>query len=103
VIQPGFRVVLAAILLLAFGIGYDRIIAQMERRGYIEGFRWLAMGAAAMVTLAIMAIIDWRGAALAAGAFFISGLPMALGEMWRYVRAREREQHYVRQTETLAE
>lgn len=102
-IQPCFRLISAVILLVAFGSGYNKIIARCERKGYLEGFHWLAGAIGASFTLAILAIIDWRSALLAASALFISGLPVALGEIWRYVKARERGQRYVRQTETLAE
>ena len=101
-IQPNFRWFIAIILLLAFGIAYSLVLARMERRGFLEGFRWLAAAIGAAFTLGCIAIVNWPSATLGAGAFFISGLPMALGEMWRYMRAREREQEYVRQTETLA-
>jgi hypothetical protein len=102
-IQPGFRPILAAILLLAAGCGQAWVTAKLERRGYLEGHRWMGMAMGTILTLGCVAIIDWRSAALAAGAFLISGLPIALCETWRYMRAREREQEYVRQTETLAE
>ena len=102
-IQPCFRLILAIILLLAFGSGYNKIIARCERKGYLEGFHWLACAIGMSFSLAILAIIDWHSAILAASALFISGLPLALGEIWRYMRARERGQRYVRQTETLAE
>lgn len=102
-IQPGIRLVLAIIFLLSWGITNALITAKMERRGYLEGFHWLAMATGAVTTVIGVAFIDLHSSALAAGALLISGTPMMIGEIWRYMRAREREQQVERQTPRVAE
>jgi len=97
-IQPESSRIVAAFLLLAWvGIGYNWLVAWMGRKRYLEGFIWLAVSGGVAFTLIGMAIVDWQAALLALGAFVCSGLPMALGEIWRYMKRREEGQRDVRQ------
>lgn len=94
------------LLALAFGVGFNWLIARWGRSGYGEGFTalWVVIGV--FVTLCISAFVTrsplarlhvtWQGdvvvlsnaqhAAWYELKFFIaSGLPMFLGSFWRYL------------------
>lgn len=78
--------------LLMFGLAYNSLISHLEEEGYLEGYVWAAVAFGVGVTIAVMAVIDWRAAALMLWLFFCSGLFMVLGSIWRYVKRRERGQ-----------
>lgn len=75
--------------LLLFGVGYNQMIGLAERRGWLEGFTSLAVAFGAAITLIGAALISWPAAVIVLGCFVASGLPMILGSMARYIRARE--------------
>ncbi len=103
-IKPDFSLILAVYMLLVlFGVLYNFLIAHFERKGYLEGYVSLAVAGGAAFTLAMTALVDWRAALLATGAFVASGLPMILGSIWRHIQAREQEQKDVRQSQAVAE
>lgn len=91
--------VAAAIGLLLFGIAYNWLVAWLEGRGYDEGYTALLVVAGNGATLIIVALVDWRAAVLALGAFACSGLPMIVGSWWRHVRARRHAQDLLRQSD----
>lgn len=84
------------ILLIAYGIGYGALIEMADRRGYTEGFAWLAAGIWALVTVGAMAAICWQMALVLLGAFLCSGLPIAARMIWRFWQLREHEQEAIR-------
>jgi hypothetical protein len=90
---PDFGQILAVYLALAlFGVGYNALIAWAERTGYIEGFVSFSVAFGVAITLVMTAVFDVRFAVLTAGAFFASGIPMVIGSMLRYARARRQAQ-----------
>ncbi len=91
--KPDFSLILAIYLaLILFGIGFNLLVAGMEKRGYLEGFTSLAVVVGTLVTLGGLAVIWWPAAVLALGAFAASGLPMVAGSIWRYIQRRAQVQ-----------
>ena len=99
--------VIGCLALALFGTGFNRLVAALEKRGYLEGFTWLAVTAGVGVTVAVMAMASWGwymtgwqwGLWMLAG-FASSGMPMALGAVERYVRRRRSEQETLRRITT---
>ena len=60
------------------------------------GYTSLAVAGGVLVTVAATAVFNWAYALLALGSFCASGLPVALGSIWRYVQRRENEQSGLR-------
>ena len=87
-------IAVTAVGLLAFGIGYNWLVLELGRRGYDDGYTWLlVVGGVAVTAVAAGFTIGW-GAVLLLGLYFAaSGLPMALGDIYRHVRARRAEQN----------
>lgn len=80
--------------LFIFGLIYNAFISWANRRGYIEGYTWLTVVIGTAVTLFGAAFIFGLQAALILFALFAaSGLPMALGDIARHVRARRRAEN----------
>lgn len=86
--STGLIVGVYAVLLL-FGVGYNLLIAWMERKRYLHGFTAFAVVAGVLVTLAGVALVNWQAALLVLGAFCASGAPMVIGSIIRYVKERE--------------
>lgn len=81
-----------AVALLAFGVAYNWLVGQLGRRGYDDGYTWLlVVGGVAVTVLAAGMTIGWTAVALLGVYFAASGLPMALGDIWRHVKARRLE------------
>jgi len=81
------------VLLLAFGIGYDRFIGLLERRGYDRGYTALFVVVGdGVVLLALGILVGWVVALMAFGLFAAAGLPMAVGSWLRHVKAREHDE-----------
>jgi hypothetical protein len=78
--------------LFAFGYLYNLVVAWLERHGYDEGYTAMLVVGGSLATLAGVAVINWRAAALALGAFASSGFWMVVGSWWRHVRRRQRSQ-----------
>lgn len=83
--------------LLLFGVAYNWLVSWMQDNGYDEGYTAVLVVIGTGVTLTVVALLDWRAAVLAAGAFACSGLPMVIGGWWRHVRARRHGQDLLRQ------
>lgn len=93
VIEQQFSIILAIYLAgLIFGIGYNLLIGWAEKKRYLEGYTWLAVVVGVLATLGLTAVMDWAFALFALGSFCFTGAPMAMGAIWRHVKAREREQ-----------
>lgn len=93
---PYVAVFLALVL---FGVGYNALIGYLERRHYIDGFTSLAVALGALITLTGVAILSWQAALIAMACFTASGLPMIVGSIVRYIRARARETEAIRHGE----
>lgn len=83
--------------LFVFGFVYDRLIAWCEGEGYAEGYLAMLVAFGTLITLLGVAVIDWRAALLALGAFCASGFWMIVGSWWRHVQARRRAQDLARE------
>jgi hypothetical protein len=85
-----YGVITAVLLgLLLFGIGYNALVAWLERRGYAEGFLSLIVAFGVAVTLAGVAILSIPAALLTLLAFIATGTPMIVGSIVRYIHRRE--------------
>lgn len=104
-IWPDFGLLLAAIvILLLLGIGYNLLIAEWERKKYLEGFTSLAVVVGVLITLLVEAGLNWQAAVLTLICFAASGLPMVAGSIWRYIKARKAfQEEYVASTARLAQ
>lgn len=103
-VQPDLSTVLAVYgMLLLAGTLYNWAIAVAEREGWLEGFIWLSVVIGVLFTLGCLALISWEMALVVLGGFVASGLPMAAGAIWRYIKARERGQEHDRQAARMAE
>lgn len=99
-IKPDYSLILAIyIALLAFGLGYNALVARLERSGLLEGFTWLAVVVGTSVVLGALALIDLRFAMIATGAFIAAGTPMAGGAIVRYITTRKAVQDALRRIE----
>ena len=61
-----------------------------------EGYTAFFVVAGVLVTLAGVAVIDWRAAVLALACFTASGTPMMIGSVAQYIVQREREHAAIR-------
>ena len=89
-IRLDYGVISAVFLgLLLFGIGYNALVAWLERRGYTEGYLSLIVSFGVAMTLVGVAVLSIQAALLALGAFVATGAPMIVGSIIRYLRARD--------------
>ena len=81
-------IAVTAAALFAFGIAYNYAVLHISRRGYSDGYTWLLVVVGVAVTvLAAGFTIGWTAVLLLLIYFAASGLPMALGDIWRKVQA----------------
>ena len=74
--------------LLTFGLVFNWSVAWMHRNGHSDGYTWLLVVAGVAVTvLASGFVIGWTAVLVLFGLFVASGLPMAVGDMWRHWQA----------------
>lgn len=89
-IRLDYGVISAVLLgLLLFGIGYNSLVAWMQRRGYAEGYLGLIVALGVLVTLCGVAILSIQAALITLAAFIASGTPMIAGSILRYVNKRD--------------
>ena len=82
----------AALGLLLFGIVYNLIIHELHRRGLNDGYVWLEVVVGVGVTLVVASfVVGWPAVLALFVLFAASGLLPAIGDMYRYVRARRAE------------
>lgn len=82
----------AALGLVLFGIVFNWLINELHRRGLNEGYVWLEVVVGVCVTLAAASfIIGLQSAFILFLLFAASGLFPALGDIYRYIRARHAE------------
>lgn len=81
-----------ALGLLGFGITYSIIIHYLHRHGLNDGYTWLEVVIGVGVTLlAASLVVGWPAVLALLVLFAASGLFMALGDIYRYARARREE------------
>jgi len=78
-------------LLLGFGIGYNALVAYLEKRGHDRGYMGFIVALGCGVTLfGAGFLVGWEAVAWVTGCFAASGIPMIVGSAARHVRARAR-------------
>jgi hypothetical protein len=77
--------------LALFGIGYNLLVGWLMDHGYDEGYMGFIVAVGSAITIGGLAVISFPSAVLAMICFIASGVPMILGSMIRYARARKRE------------
>lgn len=78
--------------LILFGILFNHCTAELNRRGYSEGYTWLLVVIGVAITvIASAAEIGWEPALVLLKNFVASGTPMAAGDIYRYISARRAE------------
>lgn len=83
---------LVALALFLFGIVFNWLINELHRRGLNEGYVWLEVVVGVCVTLAAASfVIGLQSAFILFLLFAASGLFPALGDIYRYIRARHAE------------
>ncbi len=88
-IRLDFGVILAVFLALTlFGIGYNALVAWLERNRYTEGYLSLIVALGVLITLLGVAILSLPSALLALLAFTATGMPMIIGSIARYITRR---------------
>ena len=81
--------------LLAFGVVYNLFVAWLGTRK--RGYTALLVAFGSAVTLAGVAAINLEAAMITLACFVASGTPMILGDIQRYITAREHAEHEARQ------
>lgn len=78
--------------LLAFGTLYNYLVLHLSRRGHNDGYTWLLVVIGVGITiLAAGFTIGWTAVILLGIYFAASGLPMAIGDIYRHILARRAE------------
>lgn len=75
--------------LVLFGIGYNALVAWLERKGYTEGYLSIIVALGVFVTLCGVAVLSVQAALISLGAFAATGTPMIIGSIARYLKARD--------------
>ncbi len=89
--------VVLPVLLLA-GLAFNALITYLSRQGHTEGYEWLEVVVGTLFTLAGAAfVIGPVPALIVLAAFAASGLPMALGAIYRYARKQADFRAFLRQ------
>ena len=83
---------ITAVLLLTFGAAFNAAVQWLNRKGATEGYTWLLVVIGVAVTLlAAGPVIGWANVVRLFILFAASGLFMAGGDIYRYLRARAAE------------
>lgn len=77
--------------LFLFGLAFNAVIGYAEGRTWLKGYMYAAVALGVAGTLAGVWLIDPQAAELTFWAFVASGLPMAIGAMYRHAREREEQ------------
>lgn len=82
--------------LILFGIFYNWFTSWAKEHGFNEGYTWLLVVLGVAITLlASGPVVGWGNVLVLFIFFACSGSAMAIGDIWRHVKAiREFEQHH---------
>src|SRR3954462_11081929 len=84
-------------LLLLFGIGFNYLVAEIERRK-IQGWTWTAVAfGVGVIELASGFLIGWPAAFVLAICTAAAGVPMAAGAQLRHEKKRKAELERLKQ------
>jgi hypothetical protein len=78
-------------VLFICGLGYNALVAHAERRSWTRGYLALFVAGGVLITLAGVAVWNWRAAVITLCAFCASGAPMLIGSVYRNMIEREAE------------
>lgn len=93
-----WRLAIVAIALIVFGVSYNALVAYLERHGRERGYTAFLVAFGNLVTVGLAAfIIGMWPALIILACFALSGLPMIIGSMTRFMEERETEQSRTRQ------
>lgn len=85
-----FDAVILGFFALLFGIGYNWLIAFLEKRGGLESYTSYLVALGVLITLAlVMPLIGFDNFLVALVFFVLTGLPMIIGSSWRYLQKKE--------------
>ena len=97
--QSGTNTALIGAIALAgicFGVAYNYLINWMHRRGYNEGYVWLQVVIGVAVTLLLaIPLIGLQDVLLLLFLFACTGSPMSIGDIIRYLQARQSFQIHI--------
>lgn len=83
------------VFLFGFGVVFNWFTAWLHQQGYSDGYTWGLVVIGVVVTLLASGfVIGWTFVLVLFVLFACSGLPMALGNVWRYVQAKREFVHY---------
>ena len=83
--------------LLLFGIGYNALVAKLEREGYADGYTALLVVGGTLITVVGATIVIGIEAAVQVTLCFVaSGTPMILGSIARYSEERRAAEEEMR-------
>jgi hypothetical protein len=89
----GSNLFLMYLVLFVFGVGYNELVAWLERQGYDRGYTALLVVGGVLVTLlGVAVLIGFEAAAIVFGSFVASGMPMIVGSMQREARKRKEDE-----------
>lgn len=88
-IYPDFTLFLTVFFaLFTFGMMFNWFVGWLHRSGHSDGYTWLLVVAGVAVTvLASGLVVGWQAVLVLFACFTASGLPMAIGDMWRHRQA----------------
>lgn len=91
---------LCLIILFLFAVIYNHLVAWLEQNGHDKGYMsgFVSLGCA--VTIAVGLYLPTKNltiTALVFAAFVASGLPMIIGSIIRYIKARAQDEHATRE------
>lgn len=85
-------VAVTAVFLFLFGWAFNQLISYLRRRGLNDGFTWLEVVVGdAVVIVASGFTLGWGMALILFIYFAAAGFWMAMGDIWRHVKARQAE------------
>lgn len=89
--------------LFLFGCVYNLLVAWLVRKGYAEGYMGFIVAVGVGTTLLPFTFMTCVSIWWVLYGFAASGVPMILGDVWRYIKPRAEEQAHERQADEMAE
>ena len=93
-----FLSILVWLVLFIFGLGYNAVVAYLERHEMEKGYVSFLVAGGVLVTLLLGGIVaGWDTAVVYLVMFSASGLAMIVGSVLRHAQQQSREREYFRQ------
>ncbi len=74
--------------LFMFGAAYNYFVGALQER--TDGYLGMLVAVGVGITLVGVAIVSWQAAILVLACFFMSGIPMIVGEISRSIKSRDK-------------